>query len=94
MHYVLPDLIKRHVIDPDNPIIHLRISGDSRNVGRKVKHVMVTCTILHQEVLEALFFASIRVVQRYTVVQRDILNFEQCRILRCFTQTVIQRDMP
>ncbi len=44
--YILPDLINRHVINPDNPIINLRISGDGRNIGRKVKHVIITCTIL------------------------------------------------
>ncbi len=44
--YILPDLINRHVINPDNPIINLRISGDGRNVGHKVKHVIITCTIL------------------------------------------------
>ncbi|RIA80391.1 hypothetical protein C1645_838797 [Glomus cerebriforme] len=40
------DLISQHVLNSDNPIINLRISGDGRNVGRKVKHVMITCTIL------------------------------------------------
>ena len=44
--FILPDLIDRHVLNPDNPIINLRISGDGRNVGRKVKHVIITCTIL------------------------------------------------
>ena len=44
--YILPDLINRHVLNPDDPVINLRISGDGRNVGRKVKHVIVTCTIL------------------------------------------------
>ena len=44
--FILPDLINRHVINSDNPIINLRISGDGRNVGRKVKHVIITCTIL------------------------------------------------
>jgi hypothetical protein len=44
--FILPDLINRHVVNPDNPIINLRISGDGRNVGRKVKHVIVTCAIL------------------------------------------------
>ncbi|CAB4431970.1 unnamed protein product [Rhizophagus irregularis] len=32
--FILPDLINRRVINPDNPIINLRISGDGRNVGR------------------------------------------------------------
>ena len=44
--YILPDLINRHVLNPDDPVINLRISGDGRNVGRKVKHVIITCTIL------------------------------------------------
>ncbi|UZO24045.1 uncharacterized protein OCT59_016369 [Rhizophagus irregularis] len=44
--FILPDLINRHVINPDNPIINLRISGDGRNVGCKVKHVIITCVIL------------------------------------------------
>ncbi|RGB27967.1 hypothetical protein C1646_797857 [Rhizophagus diaphanus] len=44
--FILPDLINRRVINPDNPIINLRISGDRRNVGRKVKHVIITCVIL------------------------------------------------
>ena len=35
--FILPDLIDRHVLNPDNPIINLRISGDGRNVDRKVK---------------------------------------------------------
>ena len=44
--FVIPDLISRNVLKPNDPIIHIRISGDGRNVGRKVKHVMITCTIL------------------------------------------------
>jgi len=44
--FILPDLINRQVLNPENPIINLRISGDGRNVGRKVKHVIITCTIL------------------------------------------------
>ncbi|RGB21785.1 hypothetical protein C1646_777253 [Rhizophagus diaphanus] len=39
LRYLIPDII--------NPTIHLRISGDGRNVGRKVKQVMVTCSILN-----------------------------------------------
>ena len=44
--FVIPDLVKRNILNQNNPIIHMRISGDGRNVGRKVKHVMITCTIL------------------------------------------------
>ena len=35
------------ILDPNNPTIHLRVSGDGRNVGRQVKHVMVTCAIMN-----------------------------------------------
>ncbi|POG66169.1 hypothetical protein GLOIN_2v1780831 [Rhizophagus irregularis DAOM 181602=DAOM 197198] len=32
-----------------HPIIHLRVSGDGRNVGRKIKHVMVIFMILNHK---------------------------------------------
>ena len=35
------------MLDITNPEIHLRISGDGRNVGRKVKQVMITCSIFN-----------------------------------------------
>ena len=44
--FVLPDLINQHILNLEDPVINLRISGDGRNVGRKVKHVIITCTIL------------------------------------------------
>ena len=47
LKYLIPSLLKRKVLDIIDPIIHLRISGDGRNVGRKVKQVMVTCSILN-----------------------------------------------
>ncbi|RHZ53700.1 hypothetical protein Glove_438g53 [Diversispora epigaea] len=47
--YIIPHLQKKQVLDSSNPIIHLRISGDGRNVGRKIKHVMVTFMILNHE---------------------------------------------
>ncbi|UZO29709.1 uncharacterized protein OCT59_023169 [Rhizophagus irregularis] len=47
LRYLIPGLLERNVLDITNPTIHLRISGDGRNVGRKVKQVMVTCSILN-----------------------------------------------
>jgi hypothetical protein len=47
LKYLIPDLVKKKVLDITNPEIHLRISGDGRNVGRKVKQVMITCSILN-----------------------------------------------
>ncbi|RHZ77371.1 hypothetical protein Glove_180g104 [Diversispora epigaea] len=42
--YIIPGLVKRKILN--NSIINLRISGDRRNVRRKLKHVMITFTIL------------------------------------------------
>ncbi|PKK57833.1 hypothetical protein RhiirC2_720963 [Rhizophagus irregularis] len=47
LKYLIPGFLKRKVLDITNPIIYLRISGDGRNVGRKVKQVIVTCSILN-----------------------------------------------
>src|SRR5207302_9047852 len=47
--YIVPILVLNGVLDTNNPIIHLRISGDGRNVGRKIKHVMLTIAILNDE---------------------------------------------
>ncbi|RIA85398.1 hypothetical protein C1645_830833 [Glomus cerebriforme] len=41
-----PVYIQKGRLDPTMPIIHLWISGDGRNVGRKVKHVMITVALL------------------------------------------------
>ena len=46
LNYIVPDLVKRHILNLKQKIINLRISGDGRNVGRKVKHVMLTFAIL------------------------------------------------
>ncbi len=46
LQYLVPDLVNKRILNPYNPIINLRISGDGRNVGRKVKHVMITIAIL------------------------------------------------
>ena len=43
---IVPVYIQNGKLDPAIPIIHLRISGDGRNVGRKVKHVMITVALL------------------------------------------------
>src|SRR6185437_1854783 len=44
--YNIPDLVNHKVLNINNPIIHIRTSGDGRNVGRKIKHVIITCAIL------------------------------------------------
>ncbi|CAG8534028.1 2289_t:CDS:2 [Scutellospora calospora] len=45
--YLIPVWLKKGIITVDLPIIHIRISGDGRNVGKKVKHVMFTFTVLN-----------------------------------------------
>jgi hypothetical protein len=47
--YIIPQLKEERVLRSSNPTIYLRISGDGRNVGRKIKHVMVTFMILNHE---------------------------------------------
>ncbi|RHZ46838.1 hypothetical protein Glove_606g15 [Diversispora epigaea] len=33
LYYIIPNLQKERILDPSNPVIHLQISGDGRNVG-------------------------------------------------------------
>jgi len=42
LKYIVPKYINDGILNTTCPIINLRISGDGRNVGRKVKQVMVT----------------------------------------------------
>ncbi|GES94039.1 hypothetical protein GLOIN_2v1482032 [Rhizophagus clarus] len=46
LKYIVLKLNNDGVLNATCSIINLRISGDGRNVGRKVKQVMVMCTIL------------------------------------------------
>ncbi|PKC53287.1 hypothetical protein RhiirA1_404413, partial [Rhizophagus irregularis] len=46
LRYLVPDLIQKRILNLHHPVINLRISGDGRNVGRKIKHVMITMAIL------------------------------------------------
>jgi hypothetical protein len=47
--YIIPHLKKKKVLKSSDPTIHLRISGDGRNVGHKIKHVMITFMILNHK---------------------------------------------
>jgi len=47
LNFIVPEYIKKGLLIPNNTTIKLRISGDGRNVGRKVQHVMVTAIILN-----------------------------------------------
>jgi hypothetical protein len=49
LYYIIPHLKKEKVLKSSDPTIHLRVSGDGRNVGRKIKHVMVTFMILNHK---------------------------------------------
>ncbi|CAJ0759547.1 558_t:CDS:2, partial [Entrophospora sp. SA101] len=44
--YVVPHLINKGILSSLHPIINFCISGDDRNVGHKIKHVMITTAIL------------------------------------------------
>ncbi|CAB4435084.1 unnamed protein product [Rhizophagus irregularis] len=47
LNYIVPFYIKREILIPGRSTLHIRISGDGRNVGRKVKHVMLTMALLN-----------------------------------------------
>src|SRR2546421_7237686 len=46
LNFIVPDLVRKNILDPEQKVINLRISGDGRNVSKKIKHVMITFAIL------------------------------------------------
>ena len=46
---MIPSFIEHEILDPNNPTIHIRISGNGRNVGRQVKYVMITFAIMNDK---------------------------------------------
>ncbi|CAG8677763.1 15170_t:CDS:2, partial [Gigaspora margarita] len=44
--FIIPDLVKKNTLNKNNPIVHLCISGDRQNMGRKIKYVMITYDVL------------------------------------------------
>ena len=49
LKYIVPVLISNKILDLNNPIIHLHISGDKCNISRKIKYIMITMTILNNK---------------------------------------------
>ncbi|RHZ50863.1 hypothetical protein Glove_490g31 [Diversispora epigaea] len=47
LNYIVPKYIEQGILIPNQSKIKLRISGDGRNVERKVKHVMITVALLN-----------------------------------------------
>ncbi|PKC67045.1 hypothetical protein RhiirA1_418594 [Rhizophagus irregularis] len=47
LNYIIPLYIEKGILIPRQSTLHIRISGNGHNVGRKVKHVMVTMTLLN-----------------------------------------------
>ncbi|GBB99767.1 hypothetical protein RclHR1_36220001 [Rhizophagus clarus] len=46
LKYIVSSYIKEEKLDSKIPVIHLRISGNERNVRQKVKHVIITVVLL------------------------------------------------
>ncbi|CAG8846842.1 12506_t:CDS:2, partial [Gigaspora margarita] len=44
--FIIPSLIGRGILNTNNSVINIRISGNGCNVSRTIKHMMITCTIL------------------------------------------------
>ncbi|RIB02908.1 hypothetical protein C2G38_2049700 [Gigaspora rosea] len=47
LNFIVPESVKKGLLIPNNTTIKLRISGDDRNVGRKVQHVIVIVVLLN-----------------------------------------------
>ncbi|CAG8521855.1 3423_t:CDS:2 [Gigaspora margarita] len=47
LNYNILYLEQSNILKCDDPVVHLRISGNGRNVGCKIKHIMVTIMILN-----------------------------------------------
>ncbi|GES82320.1 hypothetical protein GLOIN_2v1775051 [Rhizophagus clarus] len=47
LNYIIPLYVKKGILIPRRSILHIQISGNGRNVSRKLKHVMITMTLLN-----------------------------------------------
>ncbi|CAG8762140.1 11071_t:CDS:2, partial [Gigaspora margarita] len=47
LDYIISFYIKKNILIPNISTLHIRISEDRRNVGRKVKHIIVTMILLN-----------------------------------------------
>ncbi|RIB28771.1 hypothetical protein C2G38_2028273 [Gigaspora rosea] len=47
LNYTIPAWLENGGLSIQDPVLRIRLSGDGRNVGRKIKHVMVTFTLLN-----------------------------------------------
>ncbi|CAG8497504.1 2729_t:CDS:2 [Scutellospora calospora] len=47
LRYMIPIWLQKKILNLESPTIYIRISGDGRNVGRKVNHVMFTFCVLN-----------------------------------------------
>lgn len=47
INYLIPYYLKNNIINLIDNNLHIRISGDGRNVGRKIKHEMITFAFLN-----------------------------------------------
>lgn len=48
LNFIIPSMISKGILNYSESILHIRISGDGRNIGHKVKHLMITFTILNK----------------------------------------------
>ncbi|GBC10132.1 hypothetical protein RclHR1_09370002 [Rhizophagus clarus] len=83
LEYIVPSYVNEEKLDPEIPVIHLRISGDGRNVGWKVKHIMITVVLLDDSM--NLFNKS---DYHYTIVL--FLGTENYLTLKVVTTALIQ----
>jgi hypothetical protein len=63
LYYLIPYLIESKVLKDNDETLYIRISGDGRNVGRKIKHVMITFALLndHENIFNPNFHYSLAI---------------------------------
>ncbi|EXX66286.1 hypothetical protein RirG_125260 [Rhizophagus irregularis DAOM 197198w] len=71
LKYIIPAYIQNEKLDPTSPIIHLHISGDGRNVKRKVKHIMITIALLDDsaKLFEPNYHYTVILFQKLKIIQ-------------------------
>ncbi|CAG8725587.1 2686_t:CDS:1, partial [Racocetra fulgida] len=73
--YLISQLEKKGILYSSNPTIHLRISGDGRNTGSKVKHVMIIVMILN-DISNHYYVDHHYTTVLYSSIEKyDVLNF-------------------
>ena len=71
LNFIVLDLVRKNILDSEQKIINLRISGDGRNVGKKIKHVMIT---LQFWMILIIFTILITIILLYYILDQKTIS--------------------